>query len=61
MSLSKMKLIRMKKGLKQNQVAKLLGVTKSYLSMIENNSVKPTDEILIKLSKIYEVHAKELI
>lgn len=59
--LTKLRLIRLQKGLKQKAVATLIGIHDSYLNKIENNSVKPTEEILIKLSKVYEIHIKELI
>lgn len=59
--LTTLKLIRMKKGMKQCTVATLIGIHKTYLNKIENNSVKPTQEILQKLARVYECNPKDLL
>lgn len=48
------RLSRMKKGFTQKQAAQLLAISKSYLCMIEKLQVKPTQEIIIKMRKLYE-------
>jgi putative transcriptional regulator len=58
--LTKLKLIRLQLGLKQNQVATQLGIHKSYLNKIENNAANATDELLKELAKIYKCTVKEL-
>ncbi|MEG6584183.1 helix-turn-helix domain-containing protein [Dendrosporobacter sp. 1207_IL3150] len=48
------RLSRMKKGLTQKQAAELLVISRAYLCMIEKLQVKPTQEIIIKMRKLYE-------
>lgn len=48
-----LKSARLKKGLKQNAVAKELDITKSYLSKIEHGVVQPTKQIEEKLKRLY--------
>lgn len=53
--------MRMKKGLRANRAAMLLGISKSYISMIENGVVPLTDELRKKMATLYECHQKDLI
>lgn len=46
------KVIRTSQKIAQKQLAKQLGITQNYLSMIENNAKKPSLSLLEKLSKI---------
>jgi len=58
---SKLKLARIQKGMKQKVVARLVGVSPAYLCMIENKTEKPTQEIMLRLAKIYSVKPSELL
>jgi len=42
-------------GYKASELSELLGISKSYLSEIENNKKQPSLELLEKYSKIYEI------
>lgn len=61
MALSKLKLYRLQRGLKQSNVAKGIGISKGYLSGLENKSVPITEDILNRLARYYGVAIKELI
>lgn len=45
---------RMQKCLKQNEAALRLGISKSYLCMIENLAAVPPVELLVKMAKLYK-------
>ena len=52
--------IRTNYGLSLEQVAKELGVTRNYLSQIENNKVVATDDKLLEiLNAVYQVGERE--
>ena len=59
--LTQLKIIRMQKGLKQYDVASVLGLDQSYLSKLENKQAVLTPELLKKLSEYYKVEQKELV
>jgi len=59
--LSIYKKARMRCFLSQSDAAELLGISRSYLSVIENLSVNPTQELVIKMARLYEVNPKELV
>lgn len=61
MSLSKLKFQRLKSGLSQRQVGIKLGITKSYLSKMENQHRQPTDKLFRELSALYGVEILDLI
>ena len=42
-------------GYKASELSELLGISKSYLSEIENNKKQPSLELLEKYSKIYDM------
>lgn len=46
--------LRNKKKLTQEQTAKLLEITKEYLSMLENGYRNPSDTLKKKMSKLYD-------
>jgi len=48
-------------GFKATEMSKLLEISKSYLSEIENNKKKPSLELLEKYSNIYEIKLSSLI
>lgn len=47
--------LRLNKGLRQEQVAKLIGVNKSAISTYENDTRQPSFEILVRLANLYRV------
>ncbi len=61
MHISKMKFQRLKSGLSQRQVGTKLGITKSYLSKMENQHRQPTDKLFRELSELYGVEILDLI
>jgi len=52
--------IREEKGLSQEQLAKLSGVSSSHIGYIENGEREPTITILCRLAKALGVDEKEL-
>lgn len=48
-------------GYKASELSELLGISKSYLSEIENNKKQPSLELLEKYSKIYDMKVSSLI
>jgi transcriptional regulator with XRE-family HTH domain len=49
------KILRATKQISQKQLANLIGVTPAYLSMIENNSKKPSLSLVEKICKTLEI------
>lgn len=45
--------LRKDKKLTQEQTAKILAITKEYLSMLENGDRNPSDSLKEKMSKLY--------
>lgn len=45
--------LRKEKGLTQEQVSKVLSITKEYLSMLENGDRNPSDTLKEKMAKLY--------
>lgn len=54
-------MLREKKGMTQAEIANILGVTAAAVSKWENGSSKPRVDVLIKLAKILDVRAEELM
>lgn len=54
-------MLRENKGLTQQEVADMLGVTAAAVSKWENGSSKPRVEVLFQLAKILDVRAEELM
>jgi len=54
------KQLREKSNLTQEQASKLLEITKEYLSMIENATRKPSDELKEKMAKLYKVSISDI-
>lgn len=52
--------LREDKKLTQKQVSKILGITKEYLSMLENGSRNPSDELKEKFAKLYQVSITDI-
>ena len=55
-----LKEIRHEIGLKQYEAAKLLGITKDYLYMLEKGKRKPSHGLIEKMSVVYKI-APEII
>ena len=53
--------LREKHGFTQREIAKMLGITISALSQYETNKRKPKNDVLIKLSKIYNTSTDYLL
>lgn len=51
----------MNKGLSLDGLANALGINKSRIGMWENNGTVPRDEVLIQLSKFFEVSIDYLL
>ena len=47
--------LREKRGLSQSEVAKLLDVTKEYISMLECGKRNPSDKLKEEMAKLYKV------
>ena len=60
MPLTRIKLLRLKRGLYQWQVAQAIGVNESVLSKLETGRTKPSEEQLAKIATILEVSEEEL-
>lgn len=60
--LANLKRIRLKRNLSMDKLAKLTGVSKSYIASLENGRRKnPTIDIIDKISKALNVTRDELI
>jgi putative transcriptional regulator len=57
---NKIKEIRKKLGLTQEQLAKACGVARQTINCIENDKYDPTLELAFKLSKVLNVKVDEL-
>ncbi|MDZ7271764.1 MAG: helix-turn-helix transcriptional regulator [candidate division KSB1 bacterium] len=55
-----LKVKRWEAGLKQYELAYLLGCSAPYLSMVENNRVEPTEEFKRRAASIFELPVSEL-
>lgn len=52
--------LRENKELTQEQTAKILAITKEYLSMLENGSRNPSDSLKKKMCKLYECDISDI-
>ncbi len=57
----KIKLLRKSKGIKQNELAKLLDVNPSLVSKYESSSVLPSLPVFKKLTEIFDVSPSTLL
>lgn len=53
--------VALDKNLRQEQVAKLIGVNKSAISTYENNTRQPSFDILVRLATLYRVSTDYLL
>lgn len=58
---SRLKQLRKSKNLRQEQVARLIGVNKSAISSYENNLRLPSFDILVRLANLYRVGTDYLL
>ncbi len=58
---TRIKILRVKSGLTQGQLANTLGVSASAIGMYEQNKRKPEYKVLVKISKLFEVTTDYLI
>lgn len=58
---NRLKTLRIKKKLTQQQLADLLGITKSVISAYENGLRYPAYDVLIKIARIFKVSTDFLL
>ena len=58
---TRLKELRQNMNLRQEQVAKLIGVNKSAISTYENDTRQPSFEILVRLANLYRVSTDYLL
>lgn len=58
---SRLRKLRLNKGLRQEQVAKLVGVNKSAISTYESGTRQPSFDILVRLANLYRVSTDYLL
>ncbi len=56
-----LKKIRTKKGISQGDITKELGVSRGFISTIENGKMNPTLATIVKLAKVVEVSVNDLL
>lgn len=52
--------LRKDKNLTQEQTAKILAITKEYLSMLENGDRNPSDSLKEKMAKLYNCNISDI-
>lgn len=57
---NKIKLLRKEKGLRQEDIATLLGVSRQTIIAIENNKYNPTLELAMNLALLLETPVEEI-
>ncbi|HPG38505.1 MAG TPA: helix-turn-helix transcriptional regulator [bacterium] len=57
---NQLKIKRWEAGLKQYELAFLLGCSSTYLSMVENNRLEATSDFKRKVADIFNVHIEEI-
>ncbi|WP_333595121.1 helix-turn-helix transcriptional regulator [Anaerospora hongkongensis] len=56
--ITELKIQRLQKGLTQKEAADHLGISRGYLSQLENKQAVLSDELLVKIAKLYGVSAR---
>lgn len=56
----KLKAKRVERGIKQKQLAEILGVSPQYIYMLENGLAEPRRDLMIKISGILDASVSEL-
>lgn len=57
---NKIRSLRKEKGLRQEDVANLLGVTRQTIIAIENDKYNPTLELAMRLARLLDVTVEEV-
>ncbi len=57
---NKIKQLRKEAGLRQEDMAKVLGVSRQTIIAIENNKYNPTLELAMKIAKLLQLHVEEI-
>ncbi len=52
--------LRNDKGLTQEQASKVFGITKEYLSMLENGGRNPSDSLKLKMARLYDCEIADI-
>ncbi|WP_455256617.1 helix-turn-helix transcriptional regulator [Peptoniphilus asaccharolyticus] len=58
--LNKLKELRSEKGLNQQELGSLVGVSRQTISLIERGDYNPSITVCLKLSKVLEVSIEEI-
>jgi transcriptional regulator with XRE-family HTH domain len=58
---NKLKSLRIKYNFTQKEIAAYLNTSQSYIAKIENNKIQLKDDILVKLSLLYNLDKKYLL
>ena len=58
---NRIKLLREEKGLKQDELSKILGVSPSAIGMYERDEREPNDDITLKLAEFFNVTTDYLL
>lgn len=56
----KLKAKRVESGIKQKELAKLLGVTPQYVYMLENGKAEPRRDMMLKIANLLDCKVGEL-
>ena len=51
---------RIRRGIKQGELAKQVGITPQYLRLIEKGEVEPRRDLMMKISKVLNVSVIDL-
>ena len=54
------KQIRKSEGLRQEDMAKILGVSRQTIIAIENDKYNPTLELAMKIARLLQLHVEEI-
>lgn len=54
------KYLRKQGGLRQEDIAEKLGVTRQTINAIENDKYNPTLELAMKLARLFDTHVEEI-
>jgi len=57
----KLRALRKRQGLSQNELGNMLGVAQSFVARIENGRQKPSVDLILKISYIFNVCADTLM
>lgn len=55
-----LKQLRNRKNLTQEQASKLLKIRKNYLSMLECGTRNPSDDLKLRMAKLYDVEISDI-